>query len=126
MFSRPPFLNLTVIRSSDLDRAEAFYNVLGIFFERHRHGKGPVHLSAAASEADPVFEIYPLGKSHSATTSVRIGFSIDCVDPYLDKLVEKGGEVVSGPKDSEWGRRAVVKDPDGHTVELVTPGDRDK
>lgn len=29
------------------------------------------------------------------------------------------------PTDTEWGRRAVVKDFDGHTVELVTPVNRE-
>jgi len=31
-----------------------------------------------------------------------------------------GAEIVNGPHDSPWGRRAVVRDFDGHTVELVT------
>jgi hypothetical protein len=37
-----------------------------------------------------------------------------------------GAEVVSPVADSEWGRRAVVKDFDGHVVELLTPPHRDK
>jgi predicted enzyme related to lactoylglutathione lyase len=27
--------------------------------------------------------------------------------------------VISAPKDSDWGRRAVVADPDGHRIELL-------
>ena len=34
--------------------------------------------------------------------------------------------MVAAPNDSEWGRRAVVKDLDGHTVELVTPPGRNE
>lgn len=41
----PPLLNLVVIRSVDLDRAEKFYNALGLLFERHSHGIGPEHLA---------------------------------------------------------------------------------
>lgn len=38
------------------------------------------------------------------------------------KTIEGRSElIVSSPADSEWGRRAVVKDLDGHTVELLTP-----
>jgi hypothetical protein len=40
-------------------------------------------------------------------------------------LIEVGGELVSPAADSEWGRRAVVKDLDGHIVELLTPPNRD-
>jgi len=36
-------------------------------------------------------------------------------------LMAHGANVVSAPSDSEWGRRAVLKDFDGHTVELATP-----
>ena len=40
--------------------------------------------------------------------------------PTTDNDFAEGAEVVTPPSDSEWGRRAVVKDLDGHIVELVT------
>jgi lactoylglutathione lyase len=120
----PPLLNLVVIRSADLDRAERFYRVLGLSFERHRHGTGPVHLAAQPYPGGYVFEIYPASAKAGPTTGVRIGFSIDAVDAYLDALVEAGGTIIQAPADSEWGRRAVVADPDGHRVELVMPPNR--
>ncbi|MFN0053011.1 MAG: VOC family protein [Planctomycetales bacterium] len=52
--------------------------------------------------------------------SVRIGFAIDEVDAIVPKLEIAAGTVVTKPQDSEWGRRAVLKDPDGHAVEIVT------
>jgi lactoylglutathione lyase len=124
MFAPPPLLNLVVIRSADLDRAERFYRVLGLYFERHRHGTGTEHLAAQPHAGGYVFEIYPANAKAGATTGVRIGFSIDAVDPYVDALIEAGGTIIQAPTDSEWGRRAVVADPDGHRVELVTPPDR--
>ena len=124
MFASPPLLNLVVIRSADLERAEAFYQILGIEFERHRHGKGPEHLAASPYKGGYVFEIYPNSEKAGSTKGVRIGFSIDGVDAYIDKLVWAGGKVVEKPHDSEWGRRAVVADPDGHKVELLTPPNR--
>ncbi|MDB6175555.1 MAG: hypothetical protein JWL59_4866 [Chthoniobacteraceae bacterium] len=126
MFAPPPLLNLVVIRSLDLDRSERFYRVLGLNFERHRHGNGPEHLAAQPYQDGSVFEIYPAGSNSGETTGVRIGFSVDAVDSYLDGLVEAGGLVVHPPSNSEWGRRAVVADPDGHKVELVTPPHRTK
>ena len=119
MHAPPPLLNLVVIRSADLDRAERFYRVLGLCFEWHRHGKGPEHLAAQPCEGGYVFEIYPVSAKSGPTTGVRIGFSVDGVDPYLDLLVEAGGEIIEAAADSEWGRRAVVADPDGHRVELI-------
>ena len=124
MDAPPPLLNLLVIRSADLDRAERFYRVLGLCFDRHRHGSGPEHLAAQPYAGGYVFEIYPANPKQGPTTAVRIGFSMDAVDTYLDALVEAGGAIIQGPADSEWGRRAVVADPDGHRVELVVPLER--
>jgi len=126
MFAAPPLLNLVVIRSRDLERSEKFFSVLGIGFERHRHGKGVEHLAGGAIELAPLMEIYPLADGQTPTSSTRIGFNIDAVDAYIDGLLDAGGKLIAKPHDSEWGRRAVVQDPDGHKVELVCPVDREK
>lgn len=68
-----------------------------------------------------MFEIYPLTGKSSPTTGTRIGFKVDTVDGVVRLLTEIGVKVVTPPTDSEWGRRAVVVDFDGHVVELVTP-----
>ena len=60
------------------------------------------------------------------TTSVRLGFQVDRVDDLVSSLQTNGVTVVSQPSDSEWGRRAVVKDFDGHVVELLTLFDSNK
>ena len=123
MFAAPPILNLIVLRSSDIDRAARFYQAMGLLFTKHRHGSGPEHY---ASEVNGfVFEIYPLGTATS-TVSTRVGFSVDDVDSVVEMLLDVGGELLSGPKESEWGRRAVMKDLDGHTLELLTPPNRDR
>jgi lactoylglutathione lyase len=110
-------LNLVVLRSRDLDRAQAFYEALGLSFVRHAHGKGPIHLASEAS--GQVFELYPLGDDAASTSSTRVGFAVPDVDATYAALVNAGGTSVSPPKDSPWGRRAVVADPDGHRVELT-------
>lgn len=71
-----------------------------------------------------VFEIYPISSNDSPTTNVRIGFAVDDVDSVIPSLSEIGAEVIVASYDSEWGRRAVVKDLGGHTVELLTPHQR--
>ena len=103
-----------------MERAVTFYEKIGMRFERHSHGKGPEHY---ASETHGfVFEIYPQSND-AATNHTRIGFNVESVDDALELLSALEVEVVSPAKDSKWGRRAVVRDLDGHTVELVTPPD---
>lgn len=109
--------NLVVLRSRDLDRACSFYSALGLDFVRHSHGTGPVHL--ASESAGQVFEIYPLTDASAPTSAVRIGFSVPSVDDAYASLLAAGGKSVARPENSEWGRRAVVSDPDGHRVELT-------
>lgn len=121
MYAPPPHLNLVVLRSADIHRAATFYRRMGLLFTCEAHGSGPEHYTSMVSGL--VFELYPLKANAPPTTSTRIGFRVDSVDGIVPLLVEVGAEVVSPPFDSEWGRRAVVKDLDGHTVELVTPAD---
>lgn len=123
MFAAPPIVNLIVIRSFDIEKAAAFYTAVGLLLSKHRHGSGPKHY---ASEVNGfVFEIYPAGKT-GPTSTVRIGFSVDDVDSVVSMLSDHNGTLLSGPSDSEWGRRAAMRDLDGHIVELVTPPNRDR
>lgn len=123
MYAAPPIMNLTVLRSADIDRASKFYSQLGLLIAKHRHGDGPEHYTSCVDGF--VFELYPLGK-HPSTIGTRIGFSVDDVDSIVPMLVNIGAVLISPPADSEWGRRAIVKDFDGHVVELLTPPNRDK
>lgn len=122
--AKPAFINLIAIRSSDLSLAEDFYNHLGVFFDRKRHGEGPEHLCGGGGFG-PLLEIYPLAEDQFPTTSVRLVISIDDVDAYMDGMARLGAEIIENPHDTEWGRRAVVKDLDGHMIELVTPQGRE-
>jgi lactoylglutathione lyase len=110
-------LNLVVLRSPDMARAAAFYSRLGVKFSRHRHGSGPEHLSAELPGA--VFEIYPATPDGPSTLGTHIGFRVPSVDAALAALADQPGAILLPAKDSEWGRRAVVADPDGHRVELL-------
>ena len=116
-----PRLNLVVLRVADLNRAADFYRLLGLEFTQHAHGSGPLHF---ASEIDGfVFELYPASPEQPVSPSTRIGFAVADVDDAATKLsAAPGAKLVSAPKDSEWGRRAVVAGPDGHRVELVEIG----
>lgn len=110
-------LSLVVIRSLDVARAVAFYSCLGLKFTQHQHGAGPAHVSAELSGGG-VFEIYPAADA-APTQNVRIGFRVPSVDDAVNALGGFPHAVVSSPRLSEWGLRAVIVDPDGHRVELV-------
>jgi len=112
-------INLVVIRAADMERSAQFYRLLGLDFTKHRHGKGPEHY---ASENGPViFEIYPCQDETETSSGLRIGFQLASVDEAVAALQDAEAVIVSPPKDSPWGRRAVVDDPDGYRVELTQP-----
>ena len=112
-------LNLVVILAADMDRSAQFYRLLGLEFVKHGHGSGPEHY---ASESDSmVFEIYPRKSEAAYSSALRIGFAVTSVDAILEALREAGTAIISPAKDSPWGRRAVVADPDGNRVELTEP-----
>lgn len=112
----PPSLNLVVVYSLDMDAARDFYRLLGMSFVSEQHGSGPRHY--AATMGDMVFELYPR-RDEIGATSLRLGFRVPSVDPLVEQLQGRGIRVVSPPKDSPWGRRAVVEDPDGNRIELA-------
>ena len=114
-----PRVNLVVLRVADIDRAAAFYRLLGLEFRKHAHGTGPPHYAADADGF--VFELYPATAEQTVSSSTRVGFAVANVDEAAARLSSfAGGRLITAPKDSDWGRRAVVADPDGHRIELVT------
>lgn len=120
MITAAPILNLLVIRVKDLDAARLFYEAIGLVFELHKHGRGAEHLASGDGDAAPLLEIYPLRGGQTPTTEVRLGFHVNDVDPCIENLLKVGGSVIEATHESEWGRRAVVQDPEGHKVELVS------
>ena len=113
-----PRLNLILLRVADIERAAAFYELLGFKFVKHAHGSGPQHFSAEVNGV--AFELYPATPEQGISASARIGFAVDEIDVLVAQIAEfPGAKIVSAPRDSEWGRRAVIADPDGHRVELT-------
>ena len=112
-----PRLNLIVIRSSDPARTVAFYKALGLSFQEEQHGKGPIHWAAEFDSL--VMEIYPAKSSDDVDGSTRLGFRVADVESILATLRDHEFEVMSDLKQTKWGLRAVVQDPEGRSVELV-------
>ena len=111
-----PALKLIVLKTLQLDCLLAFYSTLGIRFVEERHGTGPLHYSAIVGGT--VIEIYPATASNSVDSDVRLGFDVANVMGTIEAMRMAGSQIISEPKKSQWGLRAVVRDPDGRAVEL--------
>ncbi|HLU11797.1 MAG TPA: VOC family protein [Oceanobacillus sp.] len=118
-----PTLNLIVLRTADIRATLAFYRALGMVFVEEQHGTSPVHYSCELG--DIIVEIYPTkpniapdGRQAGAT---MIGFRVESVERVVENLRRLETPILTEPQESEWGRRAVVQDPDGRAIELNEP-----
>jgi len=111
-------LNLVVIRSHDIEKAVRFYVLLGLTFVREQHGNGEEHWAATVGKT--TFEIYPASQAYDSS-GIRIGFEVTSIESVLGQITTIGATIHRPLRDSPWGLRAVVRDFDGHTVELTQP-----
>jgi lactoylglutathione lyase len=105
-------LSLLVLRCADLERSRSFYETLGLAFTPEQHDRGPTHYSSRVG--DVVIELYPKGSLD--TSDLRFGLILLRGREVLEAVSQCGGTVVA--TDSLDARRVVVRDPDGHTLEL--------
>jgi predicted enzyme related to lactoylglutathione lyase len=111
-----PLIRLLVLRSAKIEAMLAFYTTIGLRFEQEQHGTGPKHYSAQIGGM--VFELYPLGNKDAGDTTTRLGITVDDLGKTLDRLKAVSAVVSREPEATPWGRRAVVRDPDGRSIEL--------
>jgi lactoylglutathione lyase len=116
-------LSLLVIRTSRVDACLEFYQGLGLAMVEEKHGKGPVHYSSSLNGI--TIEIYPETQKNStesrAERTLRLGFMVESLAATLESLETLGARVLTPPSDTQWGRLAVVLDPDGREVEINEP-----
>jgi lactoylglutathione lyase len=110
-------LNLLVLKTRQLEKLRHFYGALGIGFALERHDDGPAHY--AGQVGDLVLELYPLAEDAGPTeATTRLGLAVDDLNAAVKSLGAIGATSVTRPRQTEWGLRAVVRDPDGRAVEL--------
>ena len=113
-------LSLIMIRTHQLEALRDFYSQIGLSFEQHKHGKGPIHYAAALDDSGAIFEIYPLSKKDTKVdTTTRLGFFVEALDDKIESLSQANLSIHVQPKMQPWGYNAVVLDPDGRKVELT-------
>lgn len=110
-------LNLIVIRAMEPSRTLSFYTMLGMTFQQEQHGSGPVHWAADLDGI--VLEIYPAKSADEVDAATRLGFNVNDAVSVLDTLRLSDVTIISELKKTKWGLRAVVRDSDGRSVELV-------
>ncbi|KFF02674.1 VOC family protein [Flavobacterium reichenbachii] len=110
-------LRLLVLRSSDPEKLAAFYTLLGLVFDYHKHGNSPFHYGASIGKT--ILEIYPLTKSQTEPDqNLRLGFGIDNFDEIIQNLKDLEVNFLFEPAKTDFGYMTVISDPDGRKVEL--------
>lgn len=104
-------LNLLVLRCRDIEKSRAFYELLGMKFVRHAHGKGPQHFSHEDERG--VFELYPANGEKDDKTG--LGFGCADLNALMQTFASYKPDAV---RETEWGRSFIVRDPDGRRVEI--------
>ena len=94
-----------------------FYKMLGMDFQEEQHGSGPVHWAAELDGV--VLEIYAAKSTDEVDVTTRLGFDVNDAGSVLNTLRLSDVEIISDLKQTKWGLRAVVKDSDGRSVDLV-------
>ena len=125
-------MNLVV---RDVPASRAFYSRLGLDFGNEPDPVwGAHHVSALHGDAGPPLDVdldsdtfASKWNQGSCGTGAVLGFKVatrDEVDALVATLAADGAPVQQPPYDAFWGARyAVVSDPDGHGVGIISPVD---
>lgn len=116
---RAPYIDAAIFTAKDAVRTAAFYRALGLPLEEERHDDGPLHFACDVNGAH--IAVYGAGKGNrrpGRTHGAMLGFRVESLAKTLGALRRAGAKVLVEPQKVPWGRRAIVKDPDGRKVEL--------
>ena len=139
MAAAPHFEQVNVV-VSDMDAAAAFYRVLGVEMNASadpwppgtgaRHANPVDHETAGDFDLDNEEMARFWGHAGLRAGETVIGFSLatrDDVDETYQRLMAAGYTGRREPYDAFFGARyAVVEDPDGHPVGLMSPRDPER
>ncbi len=125
-------INLVV---SDVDATRAFYAHLGVAFDDPADAFwAEHHISAVDVPLDLDLDSTAFASKWNAGwpggSGAVLGFKVnrrDEVDSLVETLAAQGVPVQQPPYDAFWGARyAVVSDPDGNSVGIMSPVDPDR
>jgi lactoylglutathione lyase len=109
---------MAMLVSADLARSRDFYrDVLGLTVRTESAGWIDLELGGgAALGLHP-----PSDEMQVRPGSLQIGFEVPDVDSFIEDARAKGAMIVMEPFDEEFGRLALMLDPDGYTLQVYTP-----
>ena len=124
-----PVLDQVNLVVRDMDAAVAFYRTLGLDIPDTTPEWQGHHRSARAAgfDFDLDSERFARVWNEGSRGTPVVGFRLptrDAVDATFDRVVAAGYRAQQPPYDAFWGARyAVVEDPDGNAVGLMSPID---
>jgi uncharacterized glyoxalase superfamily protein PhnB len=133
-----PVLNQLNLVARDFDRTLAFYRRLGLEIPERPSPGGIRHAEVTLANGFVLeFDNETLVRTYNAawrrsggSSRALIGFSVatrEAVDARYADLIAAGYEGRQPPYDTFWGARyAVVADPDGNDVGIMSPLDPDR
>lgn len=128
-------LNLVV---NDMDATLAFYRALGLEIDdmppewaawapHHRNQRSPASIGGSELEFDSTAFAPEYNRGWGGGPGTIIGFRVssrEAVDETFAALIEAGHPASQPPYDAFWGARyAIVIDPDGRHVGIMSPRD---
>lgn len=112
-------LNQITIPSLDVEKAVAFYKILGL---KLIVDSIPNYVRFECPDGDSTFSIHKVEELQK-TNGISIYFEIDNLDKKVLELKQKGIDFISDPEDKPWlWREAHLKDVDGNHLILYYAG----
>lgn len=104
--------------------AEWYEQYLGINFNGNSYIDMPfIDAAGKPSAGYNVFSFFPLNTTYFAPSEkqVMINLRVEDLDGLLENLIKKGVELTGDPLNEEYGKFALVIDPEGNKIELWEP-----
>ncbi len=110
-------LNLLVLKTHQIHKLKEQYELLGLEFTYHQHGKSPWHYSVESDGL--VIEVYPLSENKTVdTNAIRLGFEVTNLEDIITQSENYGWKVKSSIKNTDFGQIATLQDIDGRKVDV--------
>ena len=135
MKSRPPITGVleTALYVEDVKRSVAFYAELmefDLLFQSERaaglsvEGRQVLLLFRRGGTPEPIRSDRGTIPPHDGAGNLHMAFAIpaDALEPWEARLEAKGVDIESRYHWERGGHSLYFRDPDGHLIELVTPG----
>lgn len=110
-----------IVTTENVEWLAYFYrDVLGLSLEKEEHGGLAAHYGVDLGQVH--FAIHPLadfGETRTGNATTKVAFTVDALEPYINRLTEHGYPPVHAPHDEGFGLVASFRDPDGNLIELV-------